>query len=314
MLFKNNTLVCAPMAGVTDPVFRMICKENGADVTVSEMVSVDGIAYGADATMELMRFATAERPIGIQLFGSEPHRFAESTALVAERFSPDFIDLNAGCPVQKVVRKNGGSSLLKDLKRFEAIVTAMVKASAVPVTVKLRSGWNKYEWIDVEFARCAEQCGAQAVILHPRSQTMGFSGHSFWERIGEVKQSVTIPVIGNGDICSGQDAVDMLHQTGCDALMIGRATYGNPWIFNEIKAALEGTRFTPPSPDEKRQVALSHIDRYRATYGEYRASREMKKHISWYIKGTSGASQWRDRIFRADSTEELQIVVNRIFE
>ena len=313
MLFKNNTLICAPMAGISDPVFRSICKEHGADITVSEMVSVDGIAHGADATLDLMRFEPAERPIGIQLFGADPKRFTESTALVAGRFQPDFIDLNAGCPVPKVVKKNGGSALLKDLKRFERIVSAMVKASSVPVTVKLRSGWLKHEWVDVAFARCAEECGARAVTLHPRSQTMGFSGHSFWERIGEVKQAVAIPVIGNGDILCGRDAQTMLLQTGCDGVMVGRGAYGNPWIFSEIRAALAGGTYTPPSPEKKLQVALSHIERYRHRYGEYRASREMKKHVSWYIKGIPGASQWRDRIFRADTTSTLAELLRMVF-
>ncbi|MBN1758837.1 MAG: tRNA dihydrouridine synthase DusB [Chitinispirillaceae bacterium] len=301
------------MAGITDPVFRSICKEHGADVTVSEMVSVDGIVYGADATFDLMRFESTERPIGIQLFGADPQRFAESTALVAQRFKPDFIDLNAGCPVPKVVKRNGGASLLKDLKQFERIVYAMVNASSIPVTVKLRSGWYKDQWVDVDFARCAQECGACAVTLHPRSQTMGFSGHSCWERIGEVKQSVAIPVIGNGDILNGKDALAMLRQTGCDGLMVGRGAYGNPWIFSEIRAVISGRPYTPPSSQEKLRLALSHIEHYRYTYGEYRAAREMKKHVSWYIKGIPGASQWRDRIFRAVSTDELSGIVRGVF-
>lgn len=313
MQFKNNILISAPLAGISDPVYRTLVTQFGADATVTEMVSVDGIAHGAAATMDLMRIAPSERPTGIQLFGADPKRFAESTALIAERFQPDFIDLNAGCPVPKVVKRNGGASLLKDLARFEQIVSAMVKASSVPVTVKLRSGWSKYEWVDVAFARCAEACGAQAVTLHPRSQTMGFSGHSFWERIAEVKQALTIPVIGNGDILCGKDAVRMQQETGCDGIMIGRGAFGNPWIFAEIQAAFSGTPFTPPSTEEKRRIILSHIEQYRNSYGEYRASREMKKHVSWYTKGIPGASQWRDRIFRSDSTGKLIEIVKNVF-
>lgn len=314
MPFKNNTLMSAPMAGISDPVFRTLCKEHGADVVVSEMVSVSGIEFGADATMDLMRFDPAERPIGIQLFGADPQQFARCAALVAERFQPDFLDLNAGCPVPKVVKKNGGASLLKDLTRFGRIVTAMVNTSPIPVTVKLRSGWNKHQWVDVAFARCAQECGAQAIILHPRSQTMGFSGHSFWDRIGVVKQSVSIPVIGNGDVHCGQDALAMKSQTGCDGIMIGRGAYGNPWIFSEIKAAFAGIPYTPPTPEEKRAIALLHLNRYREAYGEYHAYREMKKHVSWYIKGAAGASQLRDRIFRAVTTAELESVINQAFD
>ena len=313
MLFKNNILLSAPMAGISDPVFRTLCRDHGADAVVTEMVSVDAITYGAEATMGLMRFDPQERPIGIQLFGADPGRFEKAAALVAERFHPDFIDLNSGCPVPKVVKKNGGASLLKDLKRFKKIVTALVRASTVPVTVKLRSGWHKYQWVDIEFARCAEQCGAQAIILHPRSQTMGFSGHSFWERIGEVKLAVSIPVIGNGDVLSGADAVAMRQQTGCDGIMVGRGAYGNPWIFSEIKAAFAGKPFSPPRPDDKRLVALAHLARFRAAYGEFRAVKEMKKHISWYIKGMPGASLLRDRIFRAESTAQLEAAVEQTF-
>jgi tRNA-dihydrouridine synthase B len=159
MLFKNNCLIAAPMAGISDTVFRTLCKEMGADIVVTEMVSVDGIAYGADATMELLRFEPFERPVGVQLFGSNPEQFKKSAAITVERFHPDFIDLNAGCPVQKVVKKNGGASLLKDLDCFAKIVTALVEAVSLPVTVKLRSGWFKNQWVDCEFALCAESCG-----------------------------------------------------------------------------------------------------------------------------------------------------------
>jgi tRNA-dihydrouridine synthase B len=306
MLFKNNCLLSAPMAGISDSIYRRLCRENGADITVSEMVSVDGLEYGADATFDLVRFDLCERPIGIQLFGADPERFKKSTALIAERFNPDFFDLNAGCPVSKVVKKNGGASLLKDIRRFGEIVRAMVQGSSIPVSVKLRSGWNKHEWIDVEFARCAEDCGAAAIILHPRSQTMMFSGHSFWERIALVKAAVKIPVIGNGDVTSGEEAAKMKNQTGCNGIMIGRGAYGNPWIFRQAKVALAGGDIPPPDTDEKRDMALRHLQLFRERYGERHAVREMKKHLAWYIKGTAGASQCRDRIFRAEDTASME--------
>ena len=313
MLFKNNRLILAPMAGVSDAVFRSLCRERGADIVITEMVSVDGIVYGAAPTMELMHFKPDERPIGIQLFGSDPEKFKKSASFVAERFNPDFIDINAGCPVSKVVKKNGGAALLKNLTLFAEIIKATAEAASLPVTVKLRSGWYKHQRIDVEFARCAESCGAAAITLHPRSQTMGFSGHSFWERIAMVKEMISIPVIGNGDVTSGADALAMKTQTGCDGIMIGRAAYGNPWIFAEVKAALSGKPMYRPSPAERRATALRHIGLFRDQYGEPRAAREMRKHVSWYIKGMPGAAQWRDRIFRASTTGELDTVVKEAF-
>lgn len=313
MLFKNNCLILAPMAGVTESVFRLLCREKGADIVVTEMVSVDGIARGATQTMEIMHFGPKERPIGIQLFGSDPEKFKKSATLVAERFNPDFIDLNAGCPVSKVVKKNGGAALLKDIDRFSKIIKAIVEAAALPVTVKLRSGWHKHQWVDEEFALCAESCGVSAIILHPRSKSMGFSGHSYWERIALIKSAVKIPVIGNGDVTCGADALAMKEQTGCDGIMIGRAACGNPWIFAEVKEVLSNKPVYRPSHEERCATALRHIALFRDKYGERRAVREMKKHVSWHIKGLTGAAKLRDRIFRASATEELESVVREAF-
>lgn len=302
------------MAGVSDSVFRLLCRENGADAVVTEMISVDGIAFGAQATLNSARFLPQERPVGIQLFGADPGRFHDAAALVAERFQPDFIDLNAGCPVQKVVKKNGGASLLKDINRFAAIVKAMVSAVSIPVTVKLRSGWCKEQWVDLEFVQCAQDCGAAAVTLHPRSQTMFFSGHSYWERIAAVKAAAAIPVIGNGDVTSAADAVMMKTSCGCDGIMIGRGAYGNPWIFSEVKAALLGKEPVCPSAAQRHATVVRHISLYRDQYGEKRAALDMKKHVAWYIKGVPDASAWRDRIFRAASSDELETIVDKIFK
>jgi tRNA-dihydrouridine synthase B len=313
MLFKNNTVVAAPMAGISDSVFRILCKEHGADIVVSEMVSVEGILYGADATMELMRFSSGERPIGIQLFGSDPDHFKRVAPIVTERFNPDFIDINAGCPVQKIVRRNGGASLLRNLALFESIIKSTIAATHLPVTVKLRSGWNKYEWVDREFALCAEAIGAAAITVHPRSQTMMFSGHSFWERINMVKTALKIPVIGNGDVVTADDAAKMKNETECDGIMIGRGACGNPWIFDEVKTTLAGECAVPPTTAEKEAVALRHIALFRDQFGEKRAAKEMKKHTAWYIKGMPGASLQRDRIFRAESSRELEDAVKTVF-
>ncbi|HEX2956769.1 MAG TPA: tRNA dihydrouridine synthase DusB [Chitinispirillaceae bacterium] len=314
MEIKKNSLLLAPMAGITEPVFRGICREFGADIVVSEMVSAEGILYGSKPTIDLIMFEPSQRPIGIQLFGGNPDHLARAAAFVESKVSPDFIDLNAGCPVQKVVKKNGGSSLLKDLNNFGAIVRSMVNAVSTPVTVKLRSGIHKYQWVDIEFAQMAQDCGAAAVTLHPRSQSMMFSGHSFWERIAEVKKAISIPVIGNGDICIADDALQMIAQTNCDSVMIGRGAYGNPWLFKQIKDAMSGAPVTEAALPERLTVALDHLQRYRDHYGDSAAGREMKKHAAWYCKGIANAAVLRNEIFRCNRAEELRGILMRAMD
>ncbi|MFP4241857.1 MAG: tRNA dihydrouridine synthase DusB [Chitinispirillaceae bacterium] len=313
MLSFKNKLILAPMAGVADTVFRRLCKKNGADIVVSEMVSAEGLHYNSSSTEALMMFDACERPVGVQLFGANPERLAQAARIVEEKVGPEFIDLNCGCPVSKVVKRNGGSALLKEPKLFEQIVKALTAAVSTPVTVKIRSGWNKHEWVDEEFARIAEANGAAAIAVHPRSQTMIFSGHSLWERIEIVKKAVSIPVIGNGDILSGEDAVRMFSRTGCDAVMIGRGSYGNPWIFSEIRAAIEGRSYEKPTWEERCATVLEHIGLFRKVHGEQRARGEMKKHAAWYLKGTPGASAARNRICQARDSHELEEIVQNLF-
>ncbi len=314
MEFKKNSLFLAPMAGITEPVFRGICRDYCADIVVSEMVSAEGIKYGSKATIDLIMFEQCQRPIGIQLFGGNPDHLARAAAFVESKVSPDFIDLNAGCPVQKVIKKNGGSSLLKDLNHFGTIVRSMVHAVSTPVTVKIRSGIHKYQWVDIEFAQMAQECGAAAVTLHPRSQSMMFTGHSFWERIAEVKRSVTIPVIGNGDICTADDGLKMITETGCDCIMIGRGVYGNPWLFRQIKNAIAGKPVTEVTLQERLTVALDHLQKYRDHYGDSVAGRDMKKHAAWYCKGVANAAVLRNEIFRCSGAEELRGILMRALE
>jgi tRNA-dihydrouridine synthase B len=306
-----NGLFLAPMAGITDMLFRRLCREQGADAVVSELVSAEGLLRSGKQTLRLLAFDESERPLGIQIFGSDPGRMASAATLVEERCRPDFIDLNSGCPVPKVVRRNGGAALLKNPALFEQIVTAMAKAVKTPITVKLRSGWNTGEWVDVEFARIAEASGAAAVFLHARSKTMLYSGTALWERIALVKEAVTIPVIGNGDICSPEDAVRMKRETGCDGLMVGRGALGNPWIFRRIKQALADKPIDEIKPHERYATAGSHLARVVELYGEKRAAREMRKHIAWYLRGQHNATQFRDSIFRAKSTAELEQVIKQ---
>ncbi|MBN1601727.1 MAG: tRNA dihydrouridine synthase DusB [Chitinispirillaceae bacterium] len=314
MEFKKNSLLLAPMAGITEPVFRGICREFGADIVVSEMVSAEGILYGSKATIGLIMFDEVQRPTGIQLFGGNPEHLARAASFVESKVSPDFIDLNAGCPVQKVVKKNGGSSLLRDITHFGRIVRSMVDAVSTPVTVKIRSGLHKFQWIDVEFALMAQDCGAAAITLHPRSQSMMFSGHSFWERIAEVKKAVSIPVIGNGDICTASDALEMFDQTGCDCIMIGRGVYGNPWLFRQIKDALSERPVQEVDIRYRLTVALDHLERYRSVYKDSVAGRDMKKHAAWYCKGVPNAAVLRNTIFRCSSAEELRSILLQALE
>ncbi|MBD3240344.1 MAG: tRNA dihydrouridine synthase DusB [Chitinivibrionales bacterium] len=302
----TSKIILAPMAGISEPVFRRLCKVHGADIVVSEMVSAEGLLQGGAATAALTTFDECERPIGVQLFGADPHRLAQAAAMVGETTRPDFIDLNSGCPVKKVVRRNGGAALLRDRRLFERIVEAMVRASPVPVTVKLRSGWSVGEWVDTEFARVAEQAGAAAVTLHPRSATMMYSGHADWSRIAAVKQAVSIPVVGNGDIREPADAARMFAETGCDAVMIARGSYGNPWLFEQCHVLIDGGEPQLPSARMRLETARTHLDAYLARYGERRTLGEMKKHIAWYLKGIPGASQIRNDVFRASGLDELR--------
>jgi tRNA-dihydrouridine synthase B len=257
----------------------------------------------------LLLFSDAERPIGIQLFGAKPDHMAKAAEFVQKTVRPDFIDLNSGCPAPKVVTKNGGAALLKDIRLFMELVKALVGAVSVPVSVKIRSGWFEHRWVDVEFAQAAVDCGAQAIILHPRSKTMGFSGHSYWDRISLVKKSVGVPVIGNGDICSAEDALSMFSRTLCDSIMIGRGALGNPWLFSQIRSVLDKRKFSPVSPRRRIEAALSHVERFTAAYGEKRSAAEMKKHVSWYIKGLPGAASLRTKIFTAKTTAILNAVL-----
>jgi nifR3 family TIM-barrel protein len=280
---------------------------------MSEMVSAEGIFHGAKNTTALLKFDPVERPIGIQVFGAHAGHIAYAAAYIEEHVQPDFIDLNSGCPVAKVVNKNGGSALLRDPRLFRDIITKMVKAVSTPVTVKVRSGWLQQEYVDIDFARIAQESGAAAIIVHPRSRSMAFSGHSLWERIAAVKDAVSIPVIGNGDICCAADAKAMFDQTKCDSIMIGRAAMGNPWIFSQVKSGMLGDDAFAVSAIERFSTVMEHLRRYIAINGEKAAIAEMKKHVAWYIKGIPGASTLRNGVFRAATIKELEENIQRSF-
>ncbi len=289
--------VLAPLAGVSDSPFRQICKAFGAGLVFTEMVSADGLVQESEKTRQYLKYEPMERPIGVQLFGDDPEIMAEATRIVAaEAF--DLIDINLGCPVPKVTRRGAGSALLKNLKQIEKIVTAMVRATSIPVLAKVRSGWNEDKIVAVDLARMLEQIGLAGITVHGRTQTMKFSGYADWSIIQSVKAAVKIPVIGNGDITQPADARRMLDETGCDLVMIGRGAFGNPWIFKRINHYLaSGSELPEPELSEKIDICLHQIRMMTKIYPERNAVFEARKHIGWYMKGFPQSSQFRKQVF-----------------
>lgn len=299
----SHKAVLAPLAGISDSSFRQLCKEFGASLVFSEMVSADGVVRENRPTLNYLIFKSIEHPIGIQLFGCNPEILAQATQIVS-RLEPDFIDINIGCPVRKVVKRGAGSALLKTLPLIREIVTAMKKSTAVPILAKIRSGWDAEEIVAVEVAQLLEDCGVSAVTVHPRTQSMHFRGHSDWQIITKVKQAVKIPVIGNGDIVTPQDAKQMLDETGCDLIMVGRAAFGNPWIFHQINLFLEqGIICEPPSFSERIDLCLRHFQMLLQGIPEGCAVSEFRKHIGWYTRSMPQSSKFRNQIFQLKTAE-----------
>jgi len=295
-ILKNNPLVLAPMAGITDFPFRKICREFGAGLVFSEMVSVEALIREHKRTHSMLHTDPAERPVVFQIFGSKPASMAEAAHIVSQG-EADFIDINMGCPVPKILKSGAGSALLRDLGLAKEIMSAVVGASKVPVLVKIRLGWDAKSIVAMDMAQAAESAGVAAVTVHARTKAQGFAGQADWTMIKKVKKSVSIPIIGNGDVRSGQDAKRMLDETGCDGVMIGRAIQGYPWIFREAKHYLEtGSLPALPTPEERKTVMLRHLNDMIALIGDDAGVREMRKHLCWYTKGLHGGAEFRTRI------------------
>lgn len=310
----DSPIVLAPMAGVTDLAFRRLCREQGCGLVVTEMVSAKAIYYHNKNTYQLMEVDPEERPISLQLFGSEPDLMAQ-IAHQAEAGPFDIIDVNMGCPVPKVVNNGEGSALMRDPKRAGEILRAMVKAVEKPVTVKFRKGFTLDEVNAVEFAKRAEDAGVAAVAVHGRTRSQFYSGEADWDIIRQVKEAVSIPVIGNGDIFSKEDAKNMIEQTGCDGIMVGRGARGNPWLFREIRAYLEdGTETAPPTLEERIQMILRHAADLAEQKGEPVAMREMRKHVAWYTAGLPHSSALRGKVNEVTTLKGLELLMEELAE
>lgn len=307
-----NNLILAPMAGVTDLPFRLLCKEQGAGLLCMEMVSAKAITYRNKNTEALLTIASGENPVSLQLFGSEPDIIARAASYIEDR-PFDILDINMGCPVPKVVGNGEGSALMKNPKLVEQIVTSAVKAIDKPVTVKIRKGFDEEHVNAVEIAQIAESCGAAAVAVHGRTREQYYSGKADWDIIRQVKEAVSIPVIGNGDIDSPKQARAMLEQTGCDGLMVGRASRGNPWIFRRIQTYLEtGQDPGKPSLEEVKEMMLRHAKMQLEYKGDYTGIREMRKHIAWYTAGFPHSAKLRGKMNELETVEELEALLTKM--
>ena len=301
----------APMAGVTDLPFRLLCRVQGCDMTYTEMISAKGLLYAGERTRALLSTAQAERPCGVQLFGSDPEILADMAKKVISEQGEEIalIDINMGCPAPKITGNGEGSALMKNIPLAGRIIEAVAKAAfPVPVTVKFRKGWDETCINAVPFAKMAEAAGAAAVAVHGRTREQGYSGRADWDIIAEVKAAVSIPVLGNGDVFTGADAVNIKAHTGCDGILIGRGAQGNPWIFREVKAALNGQPYTPPTWGERITMAIAHgrmQQQYKGDHGVI----EMRKHLSWYLKGVQGAAGLRAEINRCTTLSKMEEVL-----
>ncbi len=307
-----NRVVAPPLAGISDKAYRILAQSFGCGLTHTEMISDMGLVYGQARTLKMADTAGEKPPVAVQIFGHDPVSMGRGAA-VLEKNGAAIIDINMGCPTPKVVKNGEGAALLRDLPRARAMIREVVAAVEVPVTVKMRRGWSDGEDTCLELALAAEEAGVQAITLHPRSREQFFSGRADWNVIKKMKQLLTIPVIGNGDIWKAEDAENMIEQTGCDAVMPGRVTLGNPFIFRECLQLLEhGCLLPPPTLEERVETALLHLQLCCQYKGEKTAAREMRKHLAWYTKGLRGAPRLREKINQTFSLEEMAALIRTL--
>lgn len=304
-------LYLAPQAGVSESPFRRLCRRFGADVLVSEFVSAAGIVMNSKRSREYLRFDEVERPIGIQIFGADAGMMADAAAFVAESYGPDFIDINFGCPVKKVVKRNGGSGCLRDLDLVDVLIRAVDDATDLPTTVKIRSGFNESTRDPVAIGLRCEQAGAKALCIHPRTRADMYSGHARWHEIADLVEALEIPVIGNGDIKTGEDARRMREETGCAGIMIARGSHGDPWIFTQARAALDGLPVPPePGVDERFEICLEHArNAISFETDPDRAIIDFRKHLGWYTKGLPDGRTLRTELFQSTTLEDVEVLL-----
>lgn len=310
----ERTAALAPMASVADRAYRLMCRRFGASLLVSEMISAKGLVYGDKKTAELCRIDDEERPMALQLFGSEPEYMARAVDMLA-RFEPDIIDINMGCPVPKVVQTGSGSALMKTPETAFLVAEAAVKNAPCPVTVKIRAGWDAESVNAPELAKRLEQAGVSAIAVHGRTRSQYYSGAADWDVIRRVKEAVSCPVVGNGDVASAEDCKRMYEQTGCDLVMIGRGSYGRPWIFREVKHFLETGEILPaPTLEEKMQIMLEHGRLAASFKGERQAMKEMRHNVAWYVKGLPGAAKIRGASGELCTLEDLERIAESVLK
>ena len=309
-------LILAPMAGVSEGPFRQICRRFGADILMTEFLSAEAIRRGIRKTLEGAEFEPVERPVAVQIYGADADAMGRAAAIVTEAYQPDFIDINFGCPVKKVVQRNGGSGCLRDLDLVDRIIRAVVSATHLPVTVKTRSGWNDATRDPVGIALRMQDAGARAFTLHARTRTQMFQGKANWDEIARVVEALEIPVIGNGDITTAADILRMRQHTGCAAIMVGRGSFGNPWIFRDGRALLSGAPPGPaPSAAERFIVALEHAQLALRLQGDDRKTVvEFRKHLGWYTKGLPASAHLRERLFQVESMAEAEAIFRDYLE
>lgn len=310
MKLRNNVLL-APMAGITNSSYRQIHMQAGAGLVFSEMISANGMIRDGERTLELAQHRECERPFALQLFGDDPAVMAQAASICNDL--ADMLDINMGCPVRKVIRSGAGSALLCDPSRAGAVMAAVRRECRLPLSIKIRSGWDQEHLNFLEIGHIAEQEGIEAITLHPRTKAQGFSGRAAWEDIGLLKQAVTIPVIGSGDILCAADATAMLRQTGCDGVMLGRGSYGNPWLIRDILAMRQGLPLHTPTRQERGQVARLHLELQREDMHDTRAIPEMRKHLCWYARGLSGASDFRQQVNKIQDISTLYTLLDEFF-